>query len=317
MSGSRLFSSPPPEVAIEIAAGHVSAARLAWRGGAATVAGHAVETLAPGLVTPALAAANLADVPQVGRAIAQVLAALGGRVRRAALVVPDTVAKVSLLRFETVPDRAADLVELMRWQMRKTAPFPLEQAVLSFTPGAPTPDGGREFVVTVARADVVAEYEQACAHAGVHAGLVDLATFSIVNGVLAGSVSATGDWLLVHAASGYTTLAVMRDRDLIFFRHRDEATEDTLADVVHQTAMYYEDRLKGQGFSRVLLAGGTVVPGGADALRRNLEERLGIEVEPIDPRLSAALLDRISAAPAVLDALAPLVGILIRERKAA
>jgi Tfp pilus assembly PilM family ATPase len=144
-----------------------------------------------------------------------------------------------------------------------------------------------------------------------------LATFSAINSVLAGSSPPAGDWLLVHATPTYTTLTVMRDRDLIFFRHRDEETEGTLADVVHQTAMYYEDRLKGVGFTRVLLTGGAAVPGGADALARGLEERLGIGVEPVDPRESASLVDRISASAGVLDTLASLVGILVRERRAA
>lgn len=317
MNQSGLFQSGPPDVAIEIEAGHVSAASLSWRGSAATIAGHAVEPLPAGAVVPALAASNISDVPLVGRAIAQVVGRLGVRARRAALVVPDTAAKVSLLKFENVPANSADLVELMRWQIRKTAPFPIEQATMSYTPGVKPADGGQEFVVTVARTDVITEYEQACEQAGLHAGLVDLSTFSIINGALAGNVSPGGDWLLVHATPTYTTLTVMRDRDLIFFRHRDEDAEATLADVVHQTSMYYEDRLKGAGFARVLLAGGSAVPGGAAALRRNIEDRLGIEIEPVDPRSSAALLDRITASPDVLDALAPLVGILLRERKAA
>jgi Tfp pilus assembly PilM family ATPase len=317
MSTSTLLRSAAPDVAIEIEAGHVSAARLTWHGREATIAAHAVEPLPEGAVVPALAASNIADAAAVGRAIALAVARLGARVSRTALVIPDTVAKVSLIRFDNVPARSADLVELMRWQIRKTAPFPIEQAVVSFTPGGKPPEGGTEFVVTLARSDVIMEYEAACTHAGLHAGLVDLATFSIVNGVLATGAAPVGDWLLVHATPTYTTLTVMRGRDLIFFRNRDEETEGTLADVVHQTAMYYEDRLKGVGFTRVLLAGGTEVPGGGEALRQNLEERLGIEVEPVDPRAAAALVDRISASPALLDALAPLVGILLRERKVA
>ena len=59
------------------------------------------------------------------------------------------------------------------------------------------------------------------------------------------------------------------------------------------------------------------MPGGAEALRRSLEERLGLKVEPVDPRSAAAVADRINASPELLDALAPLVGILLRERKAA
>jgi type IV pilus assembly protein PilM len=312
-----LFQSQAPDVAIGIEADHVAAARLTWRGSTATVAAHATESLAAGLVAPALAASNISDVPGVGRAIAQALGKLGGRVRRAALVIPDTVAKVSLIRFEKVPPKASDLIELVRWQIRKTAPFPLEQAVVSFTPGAQVADGGQEFVVCVARADVVGQYEAACAHAGVHAGLIDLATFSMINAVLAADAAPSGDWLLVHATPSYASLAVLRGANMILFRNRAEEAEGSLADVVHQTAMYYEDRLKGAGFSRVLLAGGTVAPGGTETLRRTLEERLRISVEALDPRLTATLTDRITASPDLLEALGPLVGILVRERKVA
>jgi type IV pilus assembly protein PilM len=295
-----MFRSPPPDVAIEMEPTQVSAVRLAWRGSASSIAAHATEPLPPGVLTPGLAVTNIHDLAMVGRAITQVLSRLGGRVRRAALVIPDTVAKVSLVRFETVPPRAADLHELVRWQIRKSAPFPLEQAIVSFTTGVTPPEGGQEYVVTVARADIIQQYEQACEHAGVHAGLIDLATFSIVNGVLGSEAPPTADWLLVHATPTYTTLAVLRARDLIFFRNRAEDAEGTLADVVHQTAMYYEDRLKGVGFARVLLAGSALTTAGTDALRLSLQERLGTAVQAIDPSVRA-----------------PLVGILVRERKAA
>lgn len=317
MSTSGFFQSASPDVAIEIDTGHVAAARLtSRRGGAATIAAHAIEPLGPGVVVPALAALNISDVAAVSRAIAHALSRLGVRPGRAALVIPDTAAKVSLVRFENVPARSEDLAELVRWQIRKSAPFPLEQAVVSFTPGATPADGGQEFIVTVARLDVVAQYEEACALAGVEAGLIDIASCSIVNGVLAGETAPSGDWLLVHAAPSYMTLMVLRGRDLIFFRKAEE-TEGTLADVVHQTAMYYEDRLKGLGFARVLLAGGAAIPGGPDALRFSLEERLGLRVEAFDPRSAAALIDQIPATPDVLNTLGPLVGILLRERKVA
>ena len=288
----------PPDVAIEIDSAHVAAARLAWHGSSSIVAAHVVEPLAAGVVAPTLAAANISDVPALARAISQALARLGGRVARAALVIPDTAAKVSLIRFDTVPPNTADLAEMVRWQVRKSAPFPLDQAVVSFTPGVKPDDGGQEFVVTTARVDVIEQYEQACSQAGVHAGLIDIATFSILNGVLTAQAAPAGDWLLVHATPTYTTLAVLRGGELIFFRNREEESGGTLADVVHQTAMYYEDRLKGAGFSRVLLAGGAVQ--GVEAVRRSLEQRLEVRIEPVAP-----------------PDLASLVGILSRERKVA
>ena len=317
MSLGALLQSAPPDVAIDIGVARVSVARLAWRGSQATVAGHAFEPLAPGAVVPALAAPNLPDVSVVGRAVSAALSRLGGRPRRAALVIPDTVAKVSLLRFEKVPARAADLMELVRWQMRKSAPFPIEQAVVTYSAGSPATEGGQEFIVSGARRDIIEEYESACTQAGVHAGLVDIATFAIINGMLASTAPPSDDWLLVHTTPGYTSLAVLRGSHVIYFRNQGEDAEGSLADVVHQTAMYYEDRLKGAGFSRVWLAGAAAVPGGGDALRRNLEERIGVKVEAVDLRGVAALQDRISAAPELVDALSPLIGMLLREGKAA
>jgi Tfp pilus assembly PilM family ATPase len=312
-----LFQTPAPDVAVEIDRSHVAAAKLAWRGGQAVIAAHGREALPAGLVTPGLAALNVSDVPALSQAIGRVLGQLGGRPARVALLVPDTVAKVSLLKLEKVPARASDLQEIVRWQVRKTAPFPIDQAVLSVSPGARDADGAGEFVVALSRADVIHQYEQACRMAGADAGLVDLSTFGVINGILAGSAAPGGDWLLVHVTDTYLTLAVMRDRSLLFFRNRGEEGEGTLADLIHQTAMYYEDRLKGGGFARVMIAGGASLPGGSESVRRGLEERLGVSVDAVDPRGTAALQDRIGASPELLDVLAPLVGMLMREREVA
>jgi Tfp pilus assembly PilM family ATPase len=317
MSLTDFFQTSAPDVAVEIDHTHVAAARLSWRGSQAVISAHASQALPAGLVTPGLAALNVSDVPMLSQAIGRALNELGGgKPSRVSLVVPDTVAKVSLLKLDKVPAKAADLQEIVRWQVRKTSPFPIEQAVLSISPGARGADGASEFVVALSREDVIHQYEQACEMAGAHAGLVDLSTFGVVNGILSSSAAPTGDWLLVHVTGNYFTLAVMRDGALLFFRNRSEE-EGTLADLIHQTAMYYEDRLNGAGFQRVLIAGAAQLAGGADSVRRGLEERLRVSVESVDPRTAAALQDRIGASAELLDVLAPLVGILMRERKAA
>ena len=115
------------------------------------------------------------------------------------------------------------------------------------------------------------------------------------------------------------TVRVLRGQHLVFFGHHAGEGEASLADMVHQTAMYYEDRLRGAGFNRVLLAGtGSTAQGASDAdyLRRALEQRLSTRVDQVDPRQTANLTDRITASAELLDALAPLVGLMVRERAA-
>jgi Tfp pilus assembly PilM family ATPase len=336
------LSSPPPVAAIEVTSRHVTAVSLAEQGGGPVVSGYGAEAVAPGVLEPALNAPNVHDADALSAAIRSALEKLSPRPRRVALVLPDTVAKVSLVRFEKIPVKREDLDQLIRWQVRKAAPFRIEDAQLSWVPGAALPGGGREFIVTMARRDIVMSYEAACDAAGASAGLIDLASFNLINTVLAlpapaaatpavarisaddsstGSgaprASSRSDWLLVHIATEYATLAVVRGQDLVFFRNRGSSDAAELADLVHQTAMYHEDRLGGGGFSRVIVAGASLRGHDqAEWVRRSVEDRLGTRIETLDFRPAVAMRDRIGAGPELLDALAPALGVLLRERVA-
>lgn len=319
---SNLLASPPPSVGVEIASDRVSAVALSRDGGRWIVGAHATERLPAGAVTPALNAANVHDAATVAAAVRSAFDRLGTRARRVALVIPDTAAKLSLLRFEKVPG-ARDLDQLIRWQMRKAAPFKPEDAQVSWMPASPLPDGGREFLVTMARRDIVESYMKACADAGAEAGVVDLASLNLINAALASAPGAgsRGDWLVVHVAADYATLAIVRGQDLIFFRTKQLEAQADLADLVHQTAMYHEDRLGGGRFARVLVSGSSQAlasgrAAGAQPPSQEIAERIGVPVEPLDFRATAPMGERISVGSELLDALAPAVGIVLRERVA-
>ncbi len=310
------LASPPPTIAVEVTAARVTAVAMSDHGRSRTVSAYASVALPTRAVEPGLNAANVHDQGALATGIRSVLQHIGQRARRVALVLPDSVAKVSLIRFEKVPAQSEDLDQLIRWQVRKAVPFRIEDAQVAWQLGAELPGVGREFLVTVARRDIIRSYERACEAAGTHAGLVDLASFNYINAVLA-SESAAGDWLLVHVAADYATLAVVRGDDIVSFRNRTAASEQDLVELVHQTAMYHEDRLGGGGFARVVLAGAAVVgTAETERLRRLLEERAGVKVDLVDFRSAVAMRDRIEAGPELLDALAPALGMLLRERVA-
>ena len=308
------LASPPPDAALELAPESVSGAVVSARGSEATVQSFAFEPLPAGALVSSLTAQNLVDRAAVVAAIKAVVDRIG-RPKKVALVVPDLATRVSLVRFDQLPASREDLDQLIRWQVKKSAPFPIEEASLTWTPGSQAIEGGHEFVVALARRDVIREYESACESAGLHAGLIDLSTFSVVNCYLAGGRVPTGDWLVVQVRSDYTSIAIMRGGDVIFFRNRGEGEGDALADLVHQTTMYYQDRLSGQGFTRVLVGGTGRLGGDLEMARRGLEERLGVPVETIDPTRVAMLTDRITVTRDVMARLAPLVGMMLRTRQ--
>jgi hypothetical protein len=315
-----LASGGAPPAAIEIGSQRVSAVSLDLRASGPVVTAHASELLPDAAVVPSLTAENIRDRPAVAAAVARVLDQVG-RPRRVGLVVPDPIAKVSLVRFERVAARAAELDQLIRWQVRKAAPFAIDEAQVSHVDGART-DEGQEFVVTVARRAVIAEYESVCAEAGAHAGIVDLSTFNVANVVLAGQRPPAGDWLLVNLAADWASIAIMRGAHLIFFRSRGaDGDGGTLVDLAHQTSMYYEDRLHGQGFDTALVCGAALAAGrhaaDVEELFTSLEARLGMALTTVDPASAATVADRAALAPDLLESIAPLVGLLVRDREAA
>jgi Tfp pilus assembly PilM family ATPase len=309
VSLQRWFAPLAPSVGIEIGRTRVTVAAVGRPG--RTLTTYAVEGVPEGAVTPALTGVNIAQPDIVQQAVARALDRAGQRsVRRVALVVPDGIARVSLLTFDQAPARAQDLDRLVDWQVRKAAAVPADSAVVAHFPAAR--EGARLTVAAVVtRRDVLTQYEAVVGALGLHAGLVDLASFNVINAALATEQPDGGDWLLVHLAGDGATLAILRGTALMFYRHRTVTGDEPLSSLVHQTAMYHEDRLGASEFSRVLLSGAGIRH---DEVRRELGTRLNVPVVPIDVRSVAAAPDGLSAAGAdLLDALAASVGVLVRE----
>jgi Tfp pilus assembly PilM family ATPase len=299
----------PPSVAIEIAAHRVTVVEVAAAGGVTAYAG---EGLMDGAVAPALAGVNIATPDLVRDAVRRALDRAGlTATRRAALVVPDSVARVSLLAFDQLPARAQDLEQLVRWQLRKSAPFPVEDAVVTHFPAGT--DNGRPSVAAVmVRRDVLTQYEAVTASLGIHAGIVDLASFNVMNALMAAAPADGRDWLLVHLAREATTLAIVRGTSLLFYRHRLTGDDESLGSLVHQTAMFHEDRLGGGGFGRVWLSGAGMR---GDEAREQIAGRVIAPVDVVDIRPAIPVEGLASPSVDVLDALAAPVGVLVRERR--
>jgi Tfp pilus assembly PilM family ATPase len=194
------LASPPPDAAVEITPGRVSAATMIVRRARPAIQSFAVEALPENAIHAALTSPNVVDRAAVAAALSAVVSRLGSRPARVALLIPDVAARVSVLRFEQVPAKRDDLDQLVRWQMRKAAPFPIDDASVSYTAGLRGADGSGEFIVVLARTDVIKGYEDVCGDLGLHAGLVDVASFAVVNLALATARSTEGDWLVVHIA---------------------------------------------------------------------------------------------------------------------
>jgi len=311
------LQTPPPTLGFQLDAQRITAVLVDRDAPTPLVRAVASTVLPPGAVVPSLTSHNILQREVVVAALRGIVDQIGGRPRHIALTIPDTAAKVSLLPFDQIPASGRDLEQLVRLQLRKTVPFPVEDAQVTWSRGGQH-DASTILVVTAMRREIVQEYEAVCSAAGLHAGTIDLATFNVVNLALLGGPSGAGlpgDSLLVHVTPGYASIALLRDGALIFFRTRQNDATEPVADVVHQTRMFYEDRLNGRGFARVLLVAGLDVPD-RESLSRNLGLLFEAPIVPLSLDGIATFSDRVSVSEPLVGQIAAPAGIVLRERSA-
>ncbi len=309
---SSWWSSPPPAVGLEFTAAQVTAVAVSPGTPLPVVMRHATAPLPTGALVPSLAAANVADAAAVAAAVRQVLDAVG-RPRRVAVVLPDVAARLAIVRLETVPARVEERDRVLRWHVRKAAPFDIDAAQVAIAPGRHLEGGAAEFVVAIALREVVEQYEQACAAASAHAGVVDVATSTLAHVAGSHPRRQAGDWMLVHLATDYATLAIVRDGCPIFFRSRGPEAEGSLADAVHQAAMYYEDRLDGRSLGAVVVADAA---GNAETVRdieATVGDRWKVGVERLDLAPVLQFSDRIGVGGDLSVRVAAAAGAVMRE----
>src|SRR5512145_2178600 len=113
------LASPPPDAAVEITPAWVSAATITSRRGGPAVQSYGVEGLPERAVVASLGSPNVLDRAAVAASLRTLVGRLAPRPARVALIIPDVAARVSIVRFEQVPQRREDLDQLVRWQVRK------------------------------------------------------------------------------------------------------------------------------------------------------------------------------------------------------
>src|SRR5215471_17237792 len=119
-----------PMLACEICSDRVIAARMNEGGGFIEV--HTSRALPPGMMSPSLTEKNIGDPRVLSAVLADALGALSGRFRDVIAVLPDPAVRVVLLDFDSLPQVKEEAVGVIRFRLRKSLPFDVEKASISF-----------------------------------------------------------------------------------------------------------------------------------------------------------------------------------------
>jgi len=271
---SQLVKDPPPEYVFEFSeAGIAYAHRGNGQGGVETE----FAPFEPGTLVASPVEDNLRRPEAIVALLARIAPPNGTKKRRpAAAILPDYAARVSVLEFVSFPSAPEERLPLIRFRLKKTLPFDIDSAAVSYF--VQPPEAGRkiEVVAVTVALEIIARYEALLRGANFHPGEVTTSALASLN--LYRDADQSGRVAIVAKLAGRAlSLMVLAGDSLKLFRcvELEAAGEQEILSVLQPTFAYVEDEL-GTPARRLVLCG---FPNGALAgLNRETEvlrSRLG------------------------------------------
>lgn len=246
-----LDATPHPPLAIEIGLDRVGGARWTRAG---SVDSYGVEVLPPGALVPSAVETNIANIAALKTAVTAICSRLRAKDESVALILPDPVIRVFVQHFEDFPRSKAEADPMLRWKLKKSVPFEVDETLISYMRQAPREDGV-DVVTALARLRIVREYESLVESAGLHPGVVLSSSLAAI-----ALVDERRPTLLARVSGPSLTTAIVREGVLCGYRCTElpargaDLTPHMLLEDIYPVAAYYQDTWQ-EGIQSVRVAG--------------------------------------------------------------
>lgn len=279
-----LHATPHPGFVVEIAPTHVAAARWSRSGG--SLEAFASEEIAPGAIVPSPVEPNVQSAEVVRGALRRVFSHIPHHSASLALLIPDPAVRVFILPFDTFPRRADEALPLLRWRLKKSVPFDVEETTISWTRQT-SRSGGLEIVAAVARQTIVREFEELIESLSAHPSVVLSSALSTLP-----LLEERGATLLVRMDGRTLTTVVVQTGNVCVFRSTEMAAGSGLLepqavlDEIFPSLAFFQDT-SGGSVDRARISG---FGSREEIFRRALSEELKCSVDPLSRAEGAASL---------------------------
>jgi type IV pilus assembly protein PilM len=228
-----LLKDPPPEFAFEISAASIAMSRTRPPAVAQRI------PLPEGVVVPSPVKENITDSAAFADIVRRLVPNPSGH-PLCALILPDNAMRLSVLEFDSLPEKEEERAALVRFRLKKTVPFDVETASLAWFVQA-----GNKVAVALAPAGTIAQYEAPFRAAKLRPGIVMPAALAMLE-----LLPPNGSFLVAHLHSYALTVLVVSNgiltlaRSLELTSHADTSV-DFIEEVVaglYATRIYVEDQ---------------------------------------------------------------------------
>jgi type IV pilus assembly protein PilM len=246
-----LDATPHPPLAIEIGLDRVAGARWTRTG---SVDSYGVEVLPPGALVPSAVETNIVNAAALKAAMTAVCSRLRAKDESVALILPDPVIRVFVQHFDEFPRSKAEADPMLRWKLKKSVPFEVDETLISYMRQAPR-ETGVDVVTSLARLRIIREYEALAEAAGLHPGVVLSSSLAAI-----ALVEEHRPTLLARVSGPSLTTAIVREGVLCGYRCTElpargaDLTPHMLLEDIYPVAAYYQDTWQ-EGIQSVRVAG--------------------------------------------------------------
>ncbi len=237
---------------------------------------------------------------------------------RICLLLQDRAALTFHVTLEHPAKSPADCLELIRFKLKKSVPFRIEDSQLTYFTASGTQDySAAAHWTVVLNQQVLHQYEQFVQSTiGAECGLVDLATFNFMNlahGAIRDGGLSDQDVFYVNLGRDSISVAISQKQDLMFFRSRAlDSTSDRwqqALEEIHPAMLYYVDKLGGQTLACAFVHS----EDNAEQLSAEVEKRFGVRSSTLKLETYSGL--RFDTSNSItMEPFVPLAGLLISRR---
>jgi hypothetical protein len=194
---------------------------------------------------PVLTREALAEAVKAARALA------GGRLARAAVVCPDSWARILPIEVDQLPAARDAAAEMLSWKLRKLLPGATPEFALAWEPMPVLADEKRVLVAAIPR-ETVDSIERAFGELRIRVGYIAPASLALFEGLAPLlAKSAGGDFALLHRSAGSLSFLIGRGGSPILFRQKPPDEDEDQDREARLSLSYYAEKLRGPGLKAV------------------------------------------------------------------
>lgn len=177
-----------------------------------------------------------------------------GRWDKVSLLLPDSWFRINILDLPTLPEKATEAADIVRWSLKRTLPIPPEQLRVVYEVLARN-GGGAKVLALSAVEKTLAAIERVFTAAGFDIILLETLGLNIWNAVAVREQETAGNRLFVYVRDNEFTTAVFKGPQPLFIRSRNLSRDRTLQQELRLSASYLRDSLGTDTFSSCHVAG--------------------------------------------------------------